>query len=69
MNTNTNIKERELVRGNVSIGAETSKAALGIGLGLAALVGLWGVACLVGGLATSGIAGVVTGYVRAVTGM
>ncbi len=69
MNTNTNIKERELVRENVNIGTETSKTALGIGLALAALTGLWGVACLMGGLATSGVAGVVTGYVRAVAGV
>ncbi len=69
MNTTTNIRDRELVRGNVDVGTEASKTALGVGLGLAALVGLWGVACLVGGLASAGVIDTVAGYLRAVTGV
>lgn len=69
MNTNTTAKGNELVRETVNVSEETSKAALGIGIVLAALVGLWGTACLIGGLASTGIVGTVTGYVRAVTGI
>ncbi len=69
MNTTTNIKDRELVRDNVNVGTEATKTALGVGIGMATLVGLWAVACLIGGIASAGLIGAVAGYVRAVTGM
>ncbi len=69
MNANTNTKNQELVRDNVDVGKETSKAALGAGVGIAGLIGLWAVACLIGGLASAGLISLVMGYVKAVTGM
>lgn len=36
---------------------------------LGGLVGAWGMACMIGALATTGIGGVVTGFITAVTGM
>ncbi len=69
MNTKINTKAHELVRENVNVGEETSKVALGIGIALAALVGLWGTACLIGGLASSGILDTGAGYVKAVLGI
>ena len=35
---------------------------------LAALIGIWGIACLVGGVAQSGIGEMINGYITAVTG-
>jgi hypothetical protein len=36
---------------------------------MAAAVGLWGLACLIGGLATAGIGGTAMGYIKAVLGV
>jgi len=47
---------------------ETSKFALGVGLSMAALVGLWGLASLVSALASNGPAGLVKSYMTAVIG-
>ena len=51
------------------VGYETSKFVYGVGLTAAALIGLWGAACLIGGLADTGIVGLVKGFVIAVTGI
>lgn len=51
------------------VGYETSKFVYGVGLTAAALIGLWGAACLIGGLADTGIGGLVNGFVIAVTGI
>jgi hypothetical protein len=69
MNTKINTKGHELVKETVNVGEETSKVALGIGIALAALVGLWGTACLIGGLASSGILDTGAGYIKAVLGI
>jgi len=36
---------------------------------LSALIGVWGMACLIGGLSNSGVTGLLKGYVSALTGM
>ena len=36
---------------------------------LSAMIGAWGMACLIGGLATSGATGLLQGYISALTGM
>ena len=52
-----------------SLGHEASKLALDVGSVGAALVGLWGLACMVGAVVNSGGVGeVVKGYLTAVTG-
>ncbi len=48
---------------------EASKFGLSVGMGMAALIGVWSVACLVGGLVSNGAGGLVTGYLSAVVGM
>ena len=68
MTTNTKTNTHEGIRETVNIQEETSKTALKIGIAMAAIVGLWGLACLMGGLATAGIGGTVVGYFRAVLG-
>lgn len=47
---------------------ETSKFALTVGITMAGLVGLWGCACMISGLITGGLSGIVKGFMTAVTG-
>lgn len=53
----------------VSIKYETAKFALGIGVSMAAFVGLWGGISLVSALAGTGPVGLVKGYIGAVIGI
>lgn len=68
MDANAKVKEQEHIKDNIDLKEETSRTALGIGIAMAALVGLWGVACLIGGLASSGLGGVIRGYFTAIFG-
>jgi len=52
----------------IDAGYETSRFALNAGMGMAALIGIWGMACLIGGLATNGTGELLRGFVTAVTG-
>ena len=54
---------------NVDAGYEVSRFALQVGMGMAALVGIWGAACLIGGLANAGLGGLVKGLVSAIVGV
>ena len=65
MNTNTNTASRT----QADAAYETSKFALGVGLSMAALVGLWSVASLVSALAGYGPVGLVKSLFTAITGM
>ena len=47
---------------------ETSKFAMTVGMTMAALVGIWGCACMIGGLMDGGLGGLVKGLVSAITG-
>ncbi len=69
MTTNTKTNTYEGIKETVNIQDETSKTALKIGIVMAAAVGLWGLACLIGGLATAGIGGTAMGYIKAVLGV
>ncbi len=64
MTTNT----QTTTKNNVDAGYETSKFALGLGMSMAALVGLWGAACLVSALISNGPLSLVKGYLTAVLG-
>ncbi len=64
MNANTITKKEE----QVNISSEASKFGLSVVMGMAALIGIWGAACLIGGLADSGISGLAMGLLTAVTG-
>jgi hypothetical protein len=69
--TNTNVRNRT---GAVSKGAEHSKAlgaaTLTVGLGAGAIVGLWSVACFVGGvIASGGPVSFVAAWFKAVFGL
>ena len=64
---NAKIETRKDAR--VDVGYEASKFVYGVGLTAAALIGIWGAACMIGGLANVGIVGLVKGLVVAVTGV
>ena len=64
MTTNTNTTTRT----QVEAGYETSTFALGVGMTMAALVGIWGFACLATAMVGMGPLNVVQGYLTAVIG-
>lgn len=64
MTTNTNTTTRN----NVDARYETSKFVLGVGITLAALIGLWGTVCLVSALMGNGPANLVKSYFSALLG-
>ena len=64
MPTNTN----QSTNTKVDAGYETSKFSLGVGITMAALVGIWGAACLVSALASNGPVNLVKSYLAAITG-
>jgi len=64
MTTNTNTTTNT----QVEAAYETSKFALGAGMTMAALVGIWGFACLASAMMSMGPMNVVKGYLTAVVG-
>jgi hypothetical protein len=65
MRTNTLVNKET----QTSIGYETSKFALGTGLTMAALVGIWACACLISAMVSGGTGNVIKGFITAVTGV
>ncbi len=55
-------------RNQVEAGYETSKFAFGAGIVMAALVGLWGTACMASALVSVGPLNVLQGYFTAMLG-
>lgn len=52
------------------MGRDTAEVGVGVIMVLAALIGIWGIACLFGGIVQSGgIAELVNGFISAVTGV
>ena len=52
----------------IDAGYETSKFALGAGMTMAALVGIWGFACIASAMMSMGPINVIKGYLTAVVG-
>ncbi len=52
----------------IDAGYETSKFALAVGITMAGVVGLWGCACMISGLMSGGLGGLVRGLMTAITG-
>ena len=52
----------------VNVTQETSKFSLVAVMTLASLVGIWALACLIGGLASSGTGNLIRGYITAIFG-
>lgn len=55
-------------KNQVDSGYETSKFALGVGMIMAALVGIWGSACLISALAGTGPINLIKSYFTAILG-
>ena len=64
MTTNTNTTTRT----QVEAGYETSTFALGAGMTMAALVGIWGFACIASAMMSMGPMNVVKEYLTAIVG-
>lgn len=47
---------------------DASQVGVGVIAVLAALIGIWGVACLIGGIANEGVLEMINGYFSAVSG-
>ncbi len=54
---------------STEVNYEISKFALNVGIGMAALIGIWGAACMIGGLAANGAVGMAAGFLGAVMGV
>lgn len=67
MKTNTTTTNYDLIKDNVNVNDEVAKTGVGLVMLAGGLVGLWAAACLIGGV-SSGIGGVVKGYILAVIG-
>jgi hypothetical protein len=52
----------------IDTGYETSKFVLTTGFTMAALIGLWACACIISGLVSGGIGGIIKDFISAVTG-
>ncbi|MEN8257406.1 MAG: hypothetical protein ABFS09_06040 [Thermodesulfobacteriota bacterium] len=70
MKENTKIQTQATTTHNAAEDVnQASKAGILMVTAMAGLVGAWGLACMAGALMTSGIGGIVTGYLSAITGM
>lgn len=47
---------------------DAAEVGMGVVTLLAALIGIWGIACLIGGVANEGLIELVNGYISAVSG-
>lgn len=50
------------------LGRDASEVGIGVITVLAALIGIWGIACLIGAVAGEGLPEMIRGYISAVTG-
>ncbi len=51
------------------VSLEASKFGVNVVMGMSALIGIWGAACMISGLASNGVGGMLRGYITAVTGL
>ena len=47
---------------------DMTEVGMGVIMVMAALIGIWGIACLFGGIAQTGVGELLSGYITAVTG-
>lgn len=66
MTTQTNSTSTNKTK--INAGYETSTFALGVGMTMAALIGIWGTACLVSALISNGPVSLVKNYILALVG-
>ncbi len=64
----TTIGVVNVAEGTRTAADEIPRVAMGVGILAAALAGLWGAACMVGGIAQSGLGEALKGYLAAIGG-
>ena len=47
---------------------DVTNVGMGVIMVMAALIGIWGIACLFGGIAQTGVGELLSGYITAITG-
>ena len=52
----------------IDVGYEALRFVLNVGIGMATLIGIWGMACLIGGFVTSGAGDMLRGFLAATLG-
>lgn len=50
---------------DINIAEETSKFGIRVMLSMSVVIGIWGAACLIGGLASEGVVGLAKGFLTA----
>ena len=66
----TNINGYEETRETVSFDLSNSRLGIGVIMAMAGLVGIWGVTCIINGLATAAsVSEISRGFITAVTGI
>ena len=50
------------------VAQETSKFTIRVVMTMAGVIGIWGLACLIGGLASGGIGNMIKGYISTIVG-
>ena len=50
------------------MGRDITDVGMGVIMVMAALIGIWGIACLFGGIAQTGVGELLSGYITAITG-
>lgn len=50
------------------MGRDATDVGMGVIMAMAALIGIWGIACLFGGIAEMGVGEMLSGYITAITG-
>ncbi|MCB2183544.1 MAG: hypothetical protein KQH63_16035 [Desulfobulbaceae bacterium] len=69
MTTTTNNQTTARTQEQESISQSGAQVGIGIITILSAMIGTWGVACLIGGLSQYGVTGMVKGWISAVMGL
>lgn len=57
------------IESRTDVAQETSRFSVGVIMTMAAIIGIWAVSCLIGGLASGGFSGLIKGFVTAITGI
>jgi hypothetical protein len=52
----------------IDVAQETSKFTIRVVMTMAALIGTWAMACLIGGLASGGVGNMIKGYISTIIG-
>lgn len=64
-----NVHANTRIENKIQAGYEVSRFGIGVTAALAALIGLWGMACMIGGLAAGGPVALIKGFFSAITGI